>query len=97
MTQYALTVDPGVRDLRAADHLLQELAAELALSEGAFGCTHRCGETARASPSLAVPSEPLLRTVKERLTDRGHEVQDGVPDPVAVRCSAPGPPPSPAR
>ncbi|MFJ2238191.1 hypothetical protein [Streptomyces sp. NPDC087859] len=91
MTRYALTVDPGVRDLRAADHLLQEVAAELALTEGVFGCTHLVrGDRPRVALSLAVPSEPLLRTVKERLTDRGHEVRDGLPDPVGRAVLYPG-------
>ena len=81
MTPYALTVDPGLRELRAADHLLQELAARLALPEGAFGCTHLVrGDRPRVVLSLTVPSEPLLSTVRERLTARGHDVRDGLPD-----------------
>ncbi|MFF1300044.1 MULTISPECIES: hypothetical protein [unclassified Streptomyces] len=91
MTQYALTVDPGVRDLRAADHLLQELAAEIVLAEGVFGCTHLVrGDHPRVALSLAVPTGSLLRSVKERLTDRGHEVQDGLPDPVGCAVLYPG-------
>jgi hypothetical protein len=93
VTRYPLTLDPGVRDLRAADHLLQELAAELALAEGVFGCTHLVrGDRPRVALSLAVPSEPLLRTVKERLTDRGHEVQHGLPDAVGRAVLYPGAP-----
>ncbi|MFF1320322.1 hypothetical protein ACFVZZ_12970, partial [Streptomyces chartreusis] len=66
MTPYVLTVDAGVRDLRAADHLLHTLAAELALPEGVFGCTHLVrGERPRVALSLALPSEPLLRTAQE--------------------------------
>lgn len=44
MTTYAgdsaFWVDTETTTLREADHLLQSLAAELALPEGAFGCTH---------------------------------------------------------
>lgn len=91
MTQYALTVDPGVRDLRTADHLLQELAAELALPDGVFGCTHLVrGDRPRVALSLAVPSEPLLRTAREQLTARGHEVRDGLPDPAGRAVLYPG-------
>ncbi|NNN34343.1 hypothetical protein HLK59_29060 [Streptomyces sp. S3(2020)] len=91
MTEYALTVDPGVRDLRAADHLLRELATELALAEGVFGCTHLVrGDRPRVALSLAVPSEPLLRTALERLTARGYEVRDGLPDPAGRAVLFPG-------
>ncbi|MGW0846711.1 hypothetical protein ACWD26_42645 [Streptomyces sp. NPDC002787] len=88
---YALTVDAGVRDLRAADHLLQTLAAELALPEDTFGCTHLVrGNRPRVALSLAVPSEPLLSTVQERLTARDHEVTPGVPDPTGRAVLYPG-------
>ncbi|QOV41405.1 hypothetical protein IM697_32195 [Streptomyces ferrugineus] len=81
MTPYALTVDAGVRDLRAADHLLHTLAAELALPESAFGCTHLVrGDRPRVAVSLTLPTEPLLRTAQERLTAGGHEVTPGTPD-----------------
>ncbi|SNX55856.1 hypothetical protein SAMN06272735_0288 [Streptomyces sp. TLI_55] len=91
MTRYALTLDPGVRELRAGDHLLQELAAELALPEGVFGCTHLVrGDRPRVALSLTVPSEPLLSTVRERLAARGHEVRDGLPDPVGRAVLYPG-------
>lgn len=91
MTQYVLTVDPGVRDLRAADHVLQGLAAELALAEGVFGCTHLVrGDRPRVVLSLALPVEPLVRTVEERLTARGLEVRGGVPDPVGRAVLYPG-------
>ncbi|NUS27435.1 MAG: hypothetical protein HOV92_24845 [Streptomyces sp.] len=91
MTPYALTVDPGLRELRAADHLLQELAARLALPEGAFGCTHLVrGDRPRVVLSLTVPSEPLLSTVRERLTARGHDVRDGLPDPEGRAVLYPG-------
>ncbi|MER6289508.1 hypothetical protein [Streptomyces sviceus] len=91
MTPYVLTVDAGVRDLRAADHLFHALAAELALPEGAFGCTHLVrGERPRVAVSLALPSSPLLRTARERLAARGHEVADGVPDAVGRAVIYPG-------
>ncbi|WP_189780693.1 hypothetical protein [Streptomyces capitiformicae] len=87
----ALTVDTGVRDLRAADHLLHTLAAELALPEDAFGCTHLVrGDRPRVALSLAFPSEPLLRTAQERLTARGYEVTPGVPDPMGRAVLYPG-------
>ncbi|WP_246204788.1 hypothetical protein [Streptomyces tailanensis] len=86
-----LTVDAGVRDLRAADHLLHTLAAELALPEGAFGCTHLVrGDRPRVALSLALPSEPLLRTAQERLTARGYEVTPGIPDPTGRAVLYPG-------
>ncbi|WAZ24939.1 hypothetical protein STRCI_006396 [Streptomyces cinnabarinus] len=92
MTQgYALTVDPELRDLRAADHLLLRLAAELTLPEGAFGCTHLVrGDRPRVALSFTWPSEPLLRTAREALTGQGHEVRDGVPDAVGRAVAYPG-------
>ncbi|MFF5515651.1 hypothetical protein [Streptomyces coeruleorubidus] len=91
VTPYALTVDAGVRELRAADHLLHALAAELALPEDVFGCTHLVrGERPRVVLSLALPSEPLRRTALERLTGLGHEVLPGVPDPVGRAVLYPG-------
>ncbi|MFG1670105.1 hypothetical protein [Streptomyces sp. Y7] len=84
-------MDADVRDLRAADHLLHTLAAELALPEGAFGCTHLVrGERPRVTLSLALPSEPLLRTAQERLTAGGHEVSPGAPDAVGRAVIYPG-------
>ncbi|MFJ3669021.1 hypothetical protein ACIPSE_21480 [Streptomyces sp. NPDC090106] len=82
MTPHTLTVDAGVRELRAADHLLHALAAELALEEGWFGCTHLLrGDRPRVAVSLALPSSSLLRTAQERLTAAGeYEVTSGVPD-----------------
>lgn len=91
MTPYVLTVDAGVRDLRAADHLLHTLAAELVLPEGVFGCTHLVrGERPRVALSLALPSEPLLRTAQERLAAGGHEVSPGAPDAVGRAVLYPG-------
>ncbi|MBD0838492.1 hypothetical protein [Streptomyces sp. TRM68416] len=90
-SSYALTLDPGLRDLRAADHLLQALAAELDLPEGAFGCTHLVrGDRPRVALSLALPSEPLLRTAGERLTARGYAVTPGAPDTVGRAVIYPG-------
>ncbi|MEU2540718.1 hypothetical protein [Streptomyces iakyrus] len=91
VTPYALTVDTGIRELRAADHLLHTLAAELALPEDVFGCTHLVrGKRPRVVVSLILPSEPLQRTALERLTARGHEVAYGVPDPVGRAVLFPG-------
>ncbi len=85
MSLYVLTVDAGVRDLRAADRLLYTLAAELALPEGAFGCTHLVrGDRPRVSLSLT------LCTVQERLATGGHEVAPGVPDAVGRAVIYPG-------
>ncbi|WP_461079579.1 hypothetical protein [Streptomyces deserti] len=87
----ALTVDAGLRDLRAADHLLHTLAAELALPEGVFGCTHLVrGDRPRVALSLTLPSEPLLRTARERLAERGHEVTAGLPDAAGRAVLYPG-------
>ncbi|MFF4832865.1 hypothetical protein [Streptomyces sp. NPDC001315] len=91
MTSYVLTVDAGVRDLRAADHLLHELAAGLVLPEGWFGCTHLVrGDRPRVALSLALPSEPLLRATQERLTAQGHQVSDGAPDATGRAVIYPG-------
>ncbi|WNZ07870.1 hypothetical protein [Streptomyces sp. 11x1] len=91
VTMDVLTVDAGIRDLRAADHLLHTLAAELGLPEEAFGCTHLVrGDRPRVALSLALPSEPLLRTAQERLTARGYEVTPGIPDPMGRAVLYPG-------
>ncbi|MDT0392874.1 hypothetical protein [Streptomyces dubilierae] len=91
VTPYALTVDPGIGQLRAADHLLHTLAAELALPEDVFGCTHLVrGERPRVVLSFALPSEPLQRTAVERLTGLGHTVASGVPDRVGRAVLYPG-------
>lgn len=87
----ALWVDPSVTDVRAADHLLLGLAAELALPEGAFGCTHLVrGDRPRVALSFTVPSKPLLRTAEERLTALGYEVTPGTPDAVGRAVLYPG-------
>ncbi|MEW2115496.1 hypothetical protein AB0945_09925 [Streptomyces sp. NPDC005474] len=91
MTLYAFWSDTPVSDLRAADHLLLRLAAELALPEGTFGCTHLVrGDRPRVALSFTLPSEPLLRTAEERLTARGYEVTPGVPDEVGRAVLYPG-------
>ncbi|MEV5341992.1 hypothetical protein AB0K93_26425 [Streptomyces sp. NPDC052676] len=84
---YVLTVDAGLKDLRAADHLLRELAAELDLPEGAFGCTHlvRDGRP-RVVLSLATPAPPP----REPLSARGYEVTEGAPDAVGRAVLYPG-------
>lgn len=91
MTPHVLTVDAGIKDLRAADHLLHALAAELALPEGAFGCTHLVrGDRPRVALSLTLPSQPLLRTAQERLTGQGYEVTGGAPDAAGRAVVYPG-------
>ncbi|MBV1935000.1 hypothetical protein KUF83_00255 [Streptomyces sp. BV286] len=82
-----MTVDADVRELRAADHLLLELAAELNLPEGAFGCTHLVrGERPRVVISFATESEETAR----RLTAKGYEVTTGAPDEVGRAVVYPG-------
>lgn len=91
MTRYACWADTPVSALRAADHLLLGLAAELALPEGTFGCTHFVrGERPRVALSFTLPSEPLLRTAEERLRAQGYEVRPGVPDAVGRAVIYPG-------
>jgi hypothetical protein len=91
VTPYALTVDPGIGHLRAADHLLRALAAELALPGDAFGCTHLVrGDRPRVVLSLTLPAEPLHRTAVEGLRDLGHAVSPGVPDRVGRAVLYPG-------
>lgn len=80
---YAVTVDAGLRDLRAADHLLRTFAAELGLNEGGFGCTHLVrGERPRVVVSLAPESEAELDEVRAGLVAGGYEVTEGAPDAV---------------
>ncbi|MDX3746667.1 hypothetical protein [Streptomyces sp. AK08-02] len=88
---YALWADTPVSALGAADHLLLALAAELALPEGMFSCTHLVrGDRPRVALSFTLPSEPLLRTAEERLTAQGYEVRRGVPDAVGRAVLYPG-------
>ncbi|WP_314222886.1 hypothetical protein [Streptomyces zaehneri] len=78
-----LTVDAGLRDLRAADHLLRTFAAELPLSTGGFGCTHLVrGERPRVVVSLAPEPGGELDDVRARLVAMGYEVTEGAPDAV---------------
>jgi hypothetical protein len=91
VTPHALTLDTGARELRPADHLLRALAAELALPEDVFGCTHLVrGDRPSVAVSLSFASEPFLRTARERLTADGHEVTAGVPDPYGRAVLYPG-------
>ncbi|MDQ1035454.1 hypothetical protein QFZ75_001870 [Streptomyces sp. V3I8] len=86
---YVSTVDTGVRELRAADHLLLELAAELALPEGAFGCTHLVrGDRPRVVLSFATTSEDTA----PRLAAKGYGVTAGAPDGVGRAVVYPGSP-----
>lgn len=83
----AFWVDTEATTLREADHLLQSLAAELALPEGAFGGTHLMrGERPRVVLSFTGASEEASRL----LTDKGYEVTAGVPDAVGRAVLYPG-------
>ncbi|MEU5346414.1 hypothetical protein AB0H18_37290 [Streptomyces sp. NPDC020766] len=87
MNQHVIAVDTDVRDLRAADHLLLALAAELALPEGAFGCTHLVrGERPRVVLSFTTASGEAARL----LTAKGYEVTTGAPDTVGRAVVYPG-------
>ncbi|MFH8976629.1 hypothetical protein [Streptomyces sp. NPDC017890] len=88
---YTIGIDTDATTLREADHLLQALAAELALPESVFGCTHlvRDGRP-RVALSLAAGAEPVLRTARDRLTAQGYEVRDGAPDEVGRAVLYPG-------
>ncbi len=84
---YVSTVDADIRELRAADHLLLELAAELPLPEGAFGCTHLIrGERPRVVLSFTTSTEETAR----RLATKGYEVTPGAPDEVGRAGVYPG-------
>ncbi|MFD3310358.1 hypothetical protein [Streptomyces sp. NPDC058694] len=87
MNQHVITVDTDVRDLRTADHLLLALAAELALPEGGFGCTHLVrGERPRVVLSFTTASPEAARG----LTANGYEVTTGAPDEVGRAVVYPG-------
>ncbi|ORT61953.1 hypothetical protein [Streptomyces sp. CB03238] len=87
MSPYVIGVDAGVRGLREADHLLHALAAEFALPEGSFGCTHLVrGERPRVVLSFTVASEDTAR----RLTAMGYEVTAGPPDSTGRAVIYPG-------
>ncbi|AWW36972.1 MULTISPECIES: hypothetical protein [Streptomyces] len=91
MTPHTLTVDPGLRDLRAADHLLLRLAAELALPEGAFGCTHLVrDDRPRVVLSVAVDSPAVHGAARAWLAAQGYEVAAGVPDDAGRAVLYPG-------
>ncbi|MGZ3102242.1 hypothetical protein [Streptomyces sp. H72] len=88
---YAIGIDTHATTLREADHLLQALAAGLALPEDVFGCTHlvRDGRP-RVVLSLAADAEPVLRAAQDRLTTQGYDVLDGAPDAVGRAVLFPG-------
>ncbi|MGW0138238.1 hypothetical protein [Streptomyces calvus] len=91
VTPYALTVDAGTVDLRAADHLLRTLADGFDLPEDTFGCTHLVrGDRPRVVVSLTLPSRPLLDTVRERLAHGYGTVAPGLPDAVGRAVLYPG-------
>ncbi|MFF3482597.1 hypothetical protein ACFYXC_04870 [Streptomyces sp. NPDC002701] len=85
------TVDADVRELRAADHLLLELAAELGLPEDAFGCTHLVrGERPRVVLSFATTTRTAFEETARRLAAKGYEVTAGAPDGVGRAVVYPG-------
>ncbi|MFV2119622.1 hypothetical protein ACE14D_14720 [Streptomyces sp. Act-28] len=89
--RYAIGVDTRETTLRAADHLLRELAAGLDLPPDAFGCTHLVrGERPRVALSFAVTSEELSGAAREWLTDQGYAVSPGLPDAVGRAVLYPG-------
>ncbi|MFF8972875.1 hypothetical protein [Streptomyces sp. NPDC014995] len=91
MTGHVLTVDAGLRDLRAADHLLRAYAAGLPLPEGVFGCTHLVrGDRPRVAVSLTVREAAVAAQLRERLVAQGYEVADGAPDSVGRAVLYPG-------
>lgn len=88
---YVIGVDTHLSALSEADHLLQTLAAELALPEGSFGCTHLVrGDRPRVALSFAVPSQAVLNAVREWLIAKGYEVMPEAPDAVGRAVLYPG-------
>ncbi|MEV7339387.1 hypothetical protein [Streptomyces sp. NPDC093544] len=88
---YVIGVDTVVSALLEADHLLQTLAAELALPEDSFGCTHLVrGDRPRVALSFAVPSGAALSVVREGLIAKGYEVSPEAPDAVGRAVLYPG-------
>ena len=80
-----------MRDLRAADHLLHGWRPNSPFPRAAFGCTHLVrGDRPRVALSFTLPSEPLLRTARERLTAGEYEVTPGTPDAVGRAVLYPG-------
>ncbi|MFE9646175.1 hypothetical protein ACFYO0_19135 [Streptomyces sp. NPDC006365] len=80
-------VDTEATTLREADHLLQSLAAELAVPEGVFGCTHLMrGERPRVVLSFTRAPEETERS----LALKGYEVTAGAPDEVGRAVLYPG-------
>ncbi|MFD4574501.1 hypothetical protein ACFWNK_08700 [Streptomyces sp. NPDC058417] len=89
--RHVLTADGGLRDLRAADHLLRTLAAELALRDDVFGCTHLVrGDRPRVAVSLALGSAAEADGVRARLAAEGYDLADGTPDAVGRAVLFPG-------
>nr|WP_206441005.1 hypothetical protein [Streptomyces scabichelini] len=73
--------------MREADHLLQSLAAELALPEDVFGCTHLVrGERPRVVLSFTGASVEA----RQGLAAKGYEVTAGVPDMAGRAVLFPG-------
>jgi hypothetical protein len=83
----AFWVDTEATTLREADHLLQSLAAELALPEGVFGCTHLVrGERPRVVLSFTGAPEETQGS----LALKGYEITVGAPDEVGRAVLYPG-------
>ncbi|MFF3576138.1 hypothetical protein [Streptomyces mirabilis] len=70
--RYVVGVDTGLSgNLRVADHLLLDLAAELGLDDGVVGCTHHVREGRRHTAlSFSTPSEQVARAAWRALTER---------------------------
>ncbi|MFE2680985.1 hypothetical protein [Streptomyces mirabilis] len=70
--RYVVGVDTGLSGtLRAADHLLLDLAAELGLDDGVVGCTHHVREGRRHTAlSFSTTSERVVRAAWRALTER---------------------------
>ncbi|MCT9110428.1 hypothetical protein ACFWD7_40240 [Streptomyces mirabilis] len=70
--RYVVGVDTGLSGtLRAADHLLLDLAAELGLDDGVVGCTHHVREGRRHTAlSFSTPSERVARAAWRALAER---------------------------
>ncbi|MFF1451407.1 hypothetical protein ACFVYF_25205 [Streptomyces sp. NPDC058274] len=93
MSSHVIGLDAGTSSLREADHLLVTLAAELALPEGVFGCTHLVrGDRPRVALSFTLPSEATLNAAREGLMALGYEATDGAPDAVGRAVLYPGVP-----
>lgn len=79
---YVIGIDTEVTTLRDADHLLKDLADQLALAGDVFGCTHLVqeGGRRRVALSLGAGSAAVRATARAALTAQGYAVTDGAWD-----------------